>query len=98
MTNVHFIINILTTYNWTIVLICLLLMTSQVTEALKMLIRLLRYFILSVLSGDLLYLYYNGGWVEPIKWIEVSEVIILWALVFAGSVGLVYQVKREAKR
>jgi len=63
-----------------------------------MLIRLLRYFILSVLSGDLLYLYYNGGWVEPVKWIEVSEVIILWVLVFAGSVGLVYQVKREAEK
>ncbi|MBA7663111.1 hypothetical protein ES703_71150 [subsurface metagenome] len=73
-------------------------MSSQLIPATKMLIRFLRYILITALSGDLLYLYYNGGWVEPIKWIEVSEVIILWALVFAGSVGLVYQVKREVER
>lgn len=73
-------------------------MSFQLIAATKMLIRFLRYFILSVLSGDLLYLYYNGGWVEPVKWIEVSEVIILWVLVFAGSAGLVYQFKLEAEK
>ncbi len=73
-------------------------MSSQLIPATKMLIRFLRYILITTLSGDLLYLYYNGGWVEPIKWIEVSEVIILWALVFAGSAGLVHQVKCEAER
>ena len=37
--------------------------------------------LLLVLSSDLLYLYYAGAWYDPIKVIELAEVVILWALI-----------------
>ena len=38
------------------------------------------------LSSDILYLYYAGGWYDPAKWIEVSEIILLYCLVLAGLI------------
>jgi len=40
--------------------------------------------LLSVLAGDLLYLYYAGAWIEPIVLIEVTEIIVLYILFFWG--------------
>ena len=43
---------------------------------------------LSVLAGDLLYLYYAGIWYDPVRWILLTEVILLyiffvWGIVWA---------------
>ena len=73
-------------------------MRFQLITAIRILIRLLRYFIISVLSLDLLYLYYSGGWYDRIKLIETIELIILWVLAFAGLAGLIYQTKCEVKK
>ena len=35
---------------------------------------------LFVMSADLLYLYNAGGWYDPIRWIEISEVVLLSAI------------------
>ena len=48
----------------------------------RMFVRLL----LVVLAGDLLYLYYAGGWYDPTVWIEVTELVFLYAVVI-GSVA-----------
>ena len=41
---------------------------------------------LSVLAGDLLYLHYAGAWYDPIRWIEILEVILLYILFVWGIV------------
>jgi hypothetical protein len=38
----------------------------------------------SVLSADLLYLYYNGCWYDPYKFIENTEVVMLYVFVLTG--------------
>ena len=40
--------------------------------------------IITVLSGDILYLYYAGAWVEPIRFIEISELVMLYSFVVLG--------------
>lgn len=40
--------------------------------------------IVTGLSADILYLYYVGGWVEPIRFIEITELVILCAFVVLG--------------
>jgi len=32
----------------------------------------------SVLAADILHLYYTGGWYEPVKWIETTEIFLLY--------------------
>ena len=44
---------------------------------------------LAVLAGDLLYLYYKGGWWDPKKWVEQAEVICLYAFVIGGLINSV---------
>ena len=34
-----------------------------------------------VLSGDLLYIFYRGSWYDPIKLIEVAEIVCLWCFI-----------------
>lgn len=51
-----------------------------------------------VLSGDLLYLYYAGGWVEPNQIILISELISLYVLVVGGmanSIRLFFELTGE---
>jgi hypothetical protein len=40
----------------------------------------------AVLSLDLLYLYFVGSWYDPIRWVELTEVVILVviSLVYLG--------------
>jgi len=44
---------------------------------------------LVVLAGDLLYLYYKGGWYDPNKKIEIAEVIALYVLITGGLANLI---------
>ena len=39
---------------------------------------------LVVLAVDLLYLYYAGAWYDPIKIIEVTEVVLLYVIAILG--------------
>ena len=39
---------------------------------------------LSVLAADLLYLYYIGVWHDPIRLIEVSEIVVLYIFIGLG--------------
>jgi len=41
-------------------------------------------FIITWLSIDILYLYYAGGWIEPIRIILISELVMLYALAGLG--------------
>ena len=45
-----------------------------------------------ILSADLLYLYYAGGWYDPIKVIEWAEVTLLYFFTMAGLLRFVLQV------
>lgn len=45
--------------------------------------------LLSVLAGDLLYLYYAGAWYDPMYWIEASEVVMLYIIFVLGIVQAV---------
>lgn len=44
---------------------------------------------LSVLSGDLLYLYHAGSWVEPNAIIRISELVSLYIFFILGLVYMV---------
>jgi hypothetical protein len=59
----------------------------------KFFLRLMSRLIITVLAGDLIYLYFAGGWYDPIKAIEVTELIILSGLVISG----IYLTHKEAK-
>jgi hypothetical protein len=50
---------------------------------------------LTVLSGDLLYLYYAGGWRDPVKYIEIIELIALYLLAACGIIWLITWLKGE---
>jgi len=63
----------------------------------KFFLRLMSRLIITVLAGDLIYLYFAGGWYDPIKAIEVTELIILSSLVIAG-IYLTYREAREVCR
>ena len=47
-----------------------------------------------VLASDLLYLYYTGCWYDPIKWIEITEVVLLYGLSLSGISYVVWRVRR----
>jgi len=49
--------------------------------------------ITSVLSGDLLYLYFKGCWYDPTKWIEITEVVALFIICILGIVQTVMEIK-----
>ena len=53
-----------------------------------------------ILAGDLLYLYYAGGWQDPIKLIEGLEVSLLWVFVLvytAWTVVAINKMRKEVK-
>ena len=50
--------------------------------------------ILVVLAGDLLYLYFAGGWYDPNRVIEITEVTMLCLLIPLGLYVAVSNVKR----
>ena len=56
---------------------------------LKLAFSLLTGLFFSVLAADLLYLYYAGGWHEPIKLIEMTEVVILYIFCVWGIAWVV---------
>jgi hypothetical protein len=47
-----------------------------------------------VLSGDLIYLYLVGGWYDPSKWIEITELACLILFIVLGITQTVMEVKR----
>lgn len=53
--------------------------------------------ILVILSIDMLYLYYSGAWYDPYKIIEISEIILLYALSILGVFRIILKL-REFKR
>ena len=52
---------------------------------------------LSVLAADLLYLYYIGVWHDPIRLIEVAEIVILYILIGLGLFSAYKGVKWQTK-
>ena len=50
---------------------------------------------LVILALDLLYLYYGGYWYDPVKAIEMAEVILLWIFVGGGLGYIVYRIREE---
>jgi peptidoglycan biosynthesis protein MviN/MurJ (putative lipid II flippase) len=50
-----------------------------------------------ILSIDILYLYYNGAWYDPYRFIEISEVLLLYALSILGIIRIILKL-RELKR
>ncbi len=40
----------------------------------------------AILSLDLLYLYFSGSWYDPVRWVELSEVValVIVSLVYLG--------------
>ena len=42
-----------------------------------------------VLAGNLLQLYFAGAWYDPIKWIEVSELVLLFMIMLAGIAKII---------
>ena len=45
--------------------------------------------LLVVLSGDVLYLYYAGGWVEPTQVILVTEITLLYVFIISGILNAI---------
>jgi membrane protein YdbS with pleckstrin-like domain len=52
---------------------------------------------LVILSLDILYLYYRGAWYDPYKFIEISEVVLLYAFSVVGITRIIIKF-RELKR
>ena len=52
---------------------------------------------LVILSLDILYLYYSGAWYDPYKFIEISEVVLLYAFSVIGTIRIIFKI-RELKR
>ena len=50
--------------------------------------------VLAVLAGDLLYLYFAGGWYDPNRFIEIAEVTMLCLLIPLGLYVAVTNAKR----
>lgn len=59
---------------------------------LKKVLRISAPMFLMVTSADILYLYYAGGWYDPIRAIEVAEIILLYLLVCLGLVCFLMEV------
>ena len=49
--------------------------------------------LVSCLASDLLYLYYEHAWNDPISYVEHLEVVLLWLLVAAGIAGTWWQIR-----
>jgi hypothetical protein len=47
----------------------------------------------SVMAADLLYLYYAGGWQEPIAIVRIAELILLYGFVPLGIVLAVKEIR-----
>ena len=52
---------------------------------------------LVILSLDILYLYYRGAWYDPYKFIEITEVVLLYAFSIIGTVRIIVKL-RELKK
>jgi hypothetical protein len=52
---------------------------------------------LVILSLDILYLYYRGAWYDPYRFIEISEVVLLYAFSVVGTIRIIIKF-RELKR
>jgi hypothetical protein len=50
-----------------------------------------------IFSLDILYLYYTGAWYDPYKFIEISEVFLLYAFSIIGIVRIILKL-RELRR
>lgn len=50
-----------------------------------------------ILSLDVLYLYYSGAWYDPFRFIEISEVLLLYAFSILGIIRIILKL-RELKR
>lgn len=50
--------------------------------------------LLIILSADLLYLYFNGAWIEPNTIIATSEIIVLVAIIGLGLYRLFRYITR----
>jgi len=61
-------------------------------------VELLTAMLLVVLAGDLLYLYYIGAWYDPNKIIEISEVVLLYALIVLGVGYFIWRIRYARKR
>ena len=62
----------------------------------KLFVNLLEDMFLIVLAGDLLYLYYAGGWYDPFYWIELTEVVLLYLMVAFGLVRLYFHIREHS--
>ena len=49
---------------------------------------------LSILAADLLMIYFRGGWYDPTKWIEITEVVLMFVFGTWGIVQTIMEVKR----
>ena len=45
------------------------------------------------LALDLLYLYFAGGWIEPVAWIKFAELVSLVAIFTLGIIRSIQQIK-----
>jgi len=50
-------------------------------QFLKLVIKVFLRLVPAILSADLLYLYYAGGWIEPIGYIKIAELVMLYAFI-----------------
>jgi hypothetical protein len=50
--------------------------------------------LVTILSSDLLYLYYDNAWYDPMQFIEIAEVIVLYILAAGGIVYFISSVKK----
>ena len=53
---------------------------------------------LTVTAIDLLYLYYQGAWHDPLKIIETAEVVLLYAFAVSGLSYTVWRYRSELKK
>lgn len=52
--------------------------------------------LVTILAGDLLYLYYVGGhWYDPNRLIEVTEIVLLWSLAPGGVAMFILELKES---
>jgi len=68
-------------------------------EMARFIVELTLAVMLVVLASDLLYLYYHRGgcWSDPVKAMEVAEVILLWMIAGGGVSYIVWRIRREAR-
>jgi TRAP-type C4-dicarboxylate transport system permease small subunit len=66
----------------------------------KQLIGAIARLMLAALAINLLYIYYEGNWRDPIKAVEYAEVVFLWLFVVGSLIWGTYyiiSIKRELK-